>query len=244
MREYTKKIKIIAYNIEFAKATTPHEMALCLKSQNSDVICFSEVPSGDWTALVGKELGMDYCHVGKIASANHEEDYRDQTGKFYGKYKSILSKTPLFGTDEKELNGTGWSPVSVVFARTNINGNDFLIGSLHIPSGLKDPANSCAANLAELMDSYNDDRIVITGDYNDLYDSEPIKILYDHGFSNAWQTLDYDLLNQKTFDAKSDESEGVIDQMLYRGVLNPVEAEIIKSDNPQSDHYAISASFL
>jgi endonuclease/exonuclease/phosphatase (EEP) superfamily protein YafD len=71
-----------------------------------------------------------------------------------------------------------------------------------------------------------------------------MKFLYDHGFSNVWQTLDYDLLNQKTFDAKSDESEGVIDHLLYRGVLSPVEAEIIKSDTPQSDHYAISASFL
>jgi endonuclease/exonuclease/phosphatase (EEP) superfamily protein YafD len=71
-----------------------------------------------------------------------------------------------------------------------------------------------------------------------------MKFLYDNGFSNVWQTLDYDLLNQKTCDAKGEEYEEVIDHLLYRGVLNPVDAEIIKSDNPQSDHYAISARFL
>ena len=237
-------VKIIAYNIEFAKTTTPSEIASHLKPEDPDIICFSEVPAGEWTALVGKLLGMDYCFVGKVASANHEVDYKDKTGKYYGKYKSILSKTPLYETDEKLLTGIGWSPVSVVFARTNISGNELLIGSLHIPSGVKDPANSCAANLAELMESYDDERIIITGDYNDLVDSEPIKLLYDKGFNNAWQSLNYDLLNQKTCDAKSDKYEVVIDHLLYRGVLNPVDAEIIKSYNPQSDHYAISTSFI
>lgn len=244
MSDSSARIKIIAYNIEFAKTTTPGDIALHLKPKAPDIICFSEVPNGEWTALVGKQLDMDYCYVGKVASANHEEDYRDKTGAFYGKYKSILSKTPLYGTEEKTLDSTGWSPVSVVFARTNISGSELLIGSLHIPSGANDPANSSAANLAELMESFGEERIVITGDYNDFVDSEPMKYLYNKGFNNAWQALNYDLVNQKTCNAKSSDYEEVIDHLLYRGALKAVDAEIIKTDNPQSDHYAISTSFV
>ena len=154
-------MKIIAYNIEFAKTTTPQDVALHLKPEMPDVICFSEVPNEDWTALAGAQLAMDYCYVGKVASANHEEDYPDKTG-----------------------------------------------------------------------------------DYNDLVDSEPMQRLYDKGFNNAWQAVDYDLHGQKTCDAKSEKSFGVIDHLLYRGTLKAVDAKIIKADNPQSDHYAISTSFL
>ena len=187
---------------------------------------------------------MDYCYVGKVASANHEEDYPDKTGKNYGKYKSILSRTPLADREEIHLTGIGWSPVSVVFARTVINDKELLIGSLHIPSGVKDPAGSCAAYLAELLESYSDDRIIITGDYNDLVDSEPMQFLYNREFNNAWQTVGYNLHGEKTCDAKSKKSFGVIDHLLYRGALQAVDAKIIKSDNPQSDHYAISTTFL
>ena len=236
-------MKIIAYNIEFAKATTPKDIALHLKPETPDVICFSEVPNGEWTALVGEQLAMDYCYVGKVASANHEEDYPDKTGKYYGKYKSVLSRTPLTGTEEKNLSGIGWSPVSVVFARTLINDKELLMGSLHIPSGAKDPAGSCAVYLAELLESYSDDRIIITGDYNDLVDSKPMQFLYNKGFNNAWLSTGYNLHDEKTFDAKSEESFGVIDHLLYRGALKAVDAKIIKSDNPQSDHYAISTTF-
>ncbi len=237
-------MKIIAYNIEFAKATTPEDIALHLKPEIPDIICFSEVPNGDWTTRVGEQLNMNYCYVGKVASANHEQDYPDKTGKYYGKYKSVLSRTPLTGMEEWNLSGIGWSPVSVVFARTKIDGNELLIGSLHIPSGEKDPAGSCAADLSELMEPYKEERVVITGDYNDLMDSAPMKILYDKGFNNAWQATGYDLRGRKTCDAKSAGDYGVIDHLLYCGALQAVDAKIIESDNPQSDHFAISATLL
>jgi endonuclease/exonuclease/phosphatase family metal-dependent hydrolase len=237
-------MKIIAYNIEFAKTTTPTEIAILLKPEGADIICFSEVPNGEWTELVGKELGMNYSYVGKVASANHEEKYPDKTGSFYGKYKSILSRTPLIETDEKLLEGIGWSPVSVVLAKTVINGKQLVIGSLHVPSGVKAPLKSCSADLAELMDGYKDENIIVCGDYNDLTDSEPLQPLYKKGFKNSWMMTDYDWKNEMTCDVKNGEDFGVIDHILYRGKLLITCADIIKSSHPPSDHHAISAEFI
>lgn len=237
-------MKIISYNIEYAKATTPEEVAVFLKPENADVICFCEVPNGEWTDLAGKELGMKYSYVGKVASANHEEQYPDKTGKYYGKFKAIISKTPLTETHEELLEGTGWSPVSVVLAGTVISGKPLLIGSLHVPSGVKDTLNSCSADIAKIMDRSKYERIIISGDYNDLTDSEPLQPLYKSGFKNSWLMTDYDWKNEKTWDAKSENSEGVIDHILYRGKLQITNTDIIKSDHPPSDHHAISAEFI
>lgn len=236
-------MKLISYNLEYAKATTPAAMAAYLKPENPDIVCFCEVPNGEWTALVGEGMGMDHCYVGKIASANHERDFPDQTGNFYGKFKSILSKTPLTDTSEKALIGTGWSPVSVVFAKTIIDSKSLLIGSLHIPSGINDPENCCAANLATLMESCEDDRIIITGDYNDLVNSAPMQALYDKGFRNSWLTTNYNMESKKTCNTKNGDDCGVIDHILYRGPFKALEADILISAPPLSDHYAIASTF-
>jgi len=237
-------IKIIAYNIEFAKTTSPMAVAQHLQAANPDIICFSEVPNGDWTALVGEQLGMDYSYVGTTASANHEKEYWDQTGKYYGKFKSILSKTALTNLHEELLQGIGWSPVSVVFAQTVINDKTLLIGSLHIPSGIDDPTNSCAAYLAKLLDFYQDERVIICGDYNDLTHAVPLQILYKQGYKNAWIETNYSLTNQKTCNVKNEANYGIIDHFLYKGSLKIIRADIIKSGIPQSDHHAIEMEFL
>ena len=236
-------MKLISYNLEYAKAATPADIAAYLKPHSPDLVCFCEVPNGEWTSLVGKEMGMDYFYVGEIASANHDHEYPDKTGNFYGKFKSILSKTPLTNMHEKALTGIGWTPVSVVFAQTIIDGKSLLIGSLHIPSGINDPKNNCAANLATLMESYTDSRIIISGDYNDLVNSAPLQALYDKGFKNSWLTTNYNLENRKTCNAKSEKDYGVIDHSLYRGALNVLTTDILISEYPLSDHCAISCTF-
>ncbi|MDE0577505.1 MAG: hypothetical protein OSB39_11205, partial [Opitutales bacterium] len=77
-------VRVAAYNVEFGKNATPEEIGGMFKPYNLDIIGFNEVPDGDWTARVGKVLGMQYSYVGKISSANHKD-----------KYKSILSRTPF-----------------------------------------------------------------------------------------------------------------------------------------------------
>lgn len=237
-------MKIIAYNVEFGKSTTPKSIAGHLRSEHPDIVCISEAPKGEWTALVADELGMQCSYVGSIASANHEQGYSDKTGQFYGKFKSILSRTPLSGEHEVPLQGTGWSPVSVVFARAAIEEKEVLIGSLHIPTGVQDPPNCCAASLAETLSAYGEERIVIRGDYNDLADSLPLQSLYRQGFRNSWHASDCELGKEKTCNAKTQEDVGVIDHVLYRGSLEAIGSKIIKTEIPQSDHYAISATFV
>ena len=237
-------VKIISYNVEFAKMTTPDDIADFLRDRNADIICFSEVPSGDWTSLVGEKLDMPYCYVGSIASANHMEDFMDKTGNFFGKYKSILSKTPLFDEHEEALEGCGWSPVSVVFAKTRINNNELLIGSLHIPSGVAEPENCCARHLADLMDSGNTRNFIICGDYNDTADSAPMKYFYDKGFKNAWFENSFVLDGLKTWNTRNEMSEGVIDHFIYSGSLKSTSVDIIEAQVHQSDHYAIEMDFI
>ena len=240
----SEMIKIIAYNIEYAKSATPAAIAGHLKPANPDIICFSEVPQGDWTAEVGQKLGMNYCYVGNVASANHLKEYPDQTGQFYGKFKSILSKTPLTEPYELLLNGSGWQPASVVMAHTVIHGLPLLIGSLHIPTGVKAPSQSCAADLAKQLKADQDANIIISGDYNDLANAAALQYLYRTGFSTAWQESGFELQEVKTCNAKSEEDVGVIDHILYRGRLQAVNSGIIKSAPPLSDHYAIWAEIL
>ena len=74
-------VRVAAYNVEFGKNATPEEIGRMFKPYNLDIIGFNEAPDGDWTARVGKVVGMKHTYVGKISSANHKD-----------KYKSILSR--------------------------------------------------------------------------------------------------------------------------------------------------------
>ena len=91
---------------------TPEQLGEMFKPYNLDIIGFSEVPDGDWTARVGKVLGMEHSYVGKISSANHKD-----------KYKSILSRTPLEGTTEHELRVTPSRLLESCIGRTSRNRN-------------------------------------------------------------------------------------------------------------------------
>ena len=236
-------ITIIAYNLKFAKATTPERVASELAPLEPDILCFCEVPNGPWTAEVAACLNMPHHVLGSIASANHVDGYSDQTGCCHGKFKALVSRTPLRTPHERSLRGTGWQPASVVFARTECNGADILVGALHIPSGRTDPVHSCAGHLSEILREYDDARIVIGGDYNDLAESAPLEHLYRAGFRNPWLDVGFDLRNAKSYNAKTDQSEGVIDHLLYRGALNVEKADIVRTTIPQSDHYPIVSVF-
>ena len=91
--EAKTRIRFAAYNVLFGLWAKPKSIGEMFKQYDLDVICFNEVPNGDWTARVGRVLGMDHVHVGKVSSANHRN-----------KYKSILCRFPLF--DKREVSAT------------------------------------------------------------------------------------------------------------------------------------------
>jgi endonuclease/exonuclease/phosphatase family metal-dependent hydrolase len=215
-----QKLKVIAYNIEFAKSTTIHEMYSFLRTEKADVICLSEVPGQGWTKKLGELLGMKYSYEGKTASGNHMEEYRDKTGDYFGKYKSILSKYPLENPHEIILKGDRWSPAGAVAATIKVSKKkSVLVFSLHIPTGIDNPEKSKACFLAQVLkNNYSGyDRVILAGDFNDRYHSEPMKCLYDLGFKNPYSSLNIDLSHSCSLSRENNNGK-VIDHILYKGL--------------------------
>ena len=51
-------VRVASYNVEFGKSATPEQIGEMFKPYKLDIIGFDEAPDGDWTARVGKVLGM------------------------------------------------------------------------------------------------------------------------------------------------------------------------------------------
>jgi endonuclease/exonuclease/phosphatase family metal-dependent hydrolase len=241
-----QQLKVIAYNVEFAKNTSPKDMASLLSSENADIICFNEVPAQGWTKKVGELLGLNYSYEGGIASAHHTDKFKDKTGNYFGKYKSILSKYPLKDEHEINLEGVGWSPATAVISTVVVNKNiSIQVFSLHIPTGISDPINSKAAFLSKVLKtSYlTFDKIILAGDFNDLHDSQPLEYLYEVGFLNSWKASGVNLTENTTYLNSTSKNGYVIDHIISKG-LKPVDASIIEEQAPpQSDHKPVSAIF-
>ena len=238
-----QKLKVITYNIEFGKNTSVNEMYSFLKSEKADIICFSEVPGQGWTKKVGDLLGMDYSYEGKIASANHMEEYKDESGSYFGKYKSILSKYPLENPHEVLLKGNRWSPASAVVVNVKVSRKkSVLVFSLHIPTGVDNPEESKAYFLAQILKTEysNFDRVILAGDFNDLYDSKPMKYLYDLGFKNPYKSLNIDLSHSVSLSHEENNGK-VIDHILYKGIK--VKKAGIIEERSLSDHKPVWALF-
>ena len=238
-------VRVAAYNVEFGKSATPEEIGALLLPYNLDIIGFNEVPDGDWTARVGAVLGMDYTFVGAISSANHTGPaYADVTGNYDGKYKSILSRTPLEVTNEFQLTGAGWNPASAVRARTKIDGNSVAFYSLHI-SGNNGSTNSHAYKLAtQVLPLETVDRVIVVGDFNNNIGDYNINAIENAGFEAIWTDLNIDVTQEKTYDAQdSNTSRGVIDHIFINTSASPTVTNggIIEEVSPLSDHKPVWA---
>jgi len=228
-------IRVASYNVEFGKSTSPEEIGEMFKSYKLDIIGFDEAPDGDWTARVGKVLGMKHSYVGKISSANHKD-----------KYKSILSRTPLEGPEEHQLTGRGWNPASVVRAVTQIDGVPFAFYSLHIcKSGAKD---GHAYHLAsKVLPKEKTERVIVVGDFNNNIGDAAMKTVEGAGFKPTWNDLKIDVSKEFTYNAqKPDKDLGVIDHILYKNLhgAQATEGGIIELEKPLSDHKPIWAEIV
>ncbi|MDD7984406.1 hypothetical protein PQO01_05525 [Lentisphaera marina] len=225
-------IRVAAYNIESSKSATPEQIGEMLKPYKLNIIGFIEAPDGDWTARVGKVLGMQYCFVGTVSSANHKN-----------KYKTILSRTPLEGTEEHKLTGRGWNPASVVRAVTKIDGVSFAFYSLHIcESGA---TNGHAYSLAtKVLPKEKIKRVIVVGDYNNIGDAA-MKTILEAGFRATWNDLKIDVSKEFTYHAKNPTKRnlGVIDHILYNisAGAKATDGGIIELKKPLSDHKPIWA---
>lgn len=224
-------VRVAAYNVEWGKSTTAERVGEMFKPFNLDLIGFNEVPDGDWTARVGKVLGMKHCHVGKISSAHHKD-----------KYKSILSRTPLLHTREVSLTTQrGWNPASVVIAETTVSGLSFAFYSLHICRS--QAGDGHAKILAEkILSQEKKSRIILAGDFNSCLGDPDMNTLKGAGFRSAWRDLSIDLKANFTWNAQDpSRNSGVIDHiclnLLSKGYAR--DGGIIEMEKPLSDHKPI-----
>ncbi len=228
-------VRVASYNVEFSKSATPEQIGEMFKPYKLDIIGFDEAPDGDWTARVGKVLGMKYSFVGEISSANHKD-----------KYKTILSRTPLESTDEHKLTGRGWNPASVVSATTKIDGVPFAFYSLHIcKSGAND---GHAFSLAtEVLPKEAAERVIVVGDFNNNIGDAAMSTIEGAGFRPTWNDLKIDVAKEFTYNAQDSEKNlGVIDHILYNTAARAraTDGAIIELKNALSDHKPVWAEIV
>ena len=231
-------VRVAAYNVECGKNASPEEIGKMFKPYNFDIIGFNEVPDGDWTARVGKVLGMSYSYVGKISSANHKD-----------KYKSILSRTPLQDTVEHELSverRRSWNPASAVRVVTKIDGIPIAIYSLHICRSTDSDKTGHAYRLAkEVLPEEKMDRVIVLGDFNNNMGDTAMKMLEASGLRPTWKDLKVDVSKEFTYNALKPEqpNAGVIDHILYSKLpgTKVIDGGIIELKKLLSDHKPVWA---
>ena len=233
-------VRVASYNVEFGRSTTPEQVALMFKPYNLDMIGFNEVPEGDWTARVGKVLGMQHSYVGKISSANHKD-----------KYKSILSRTPLQGTAEHEMSVERkrcWNPASAVRSVTEIDGVPIAFYSLHICTSMSHHKNGHAYQLATgILPKETKDRVIVVGDFNNNLGDAAMNALEASGFRPIWKDLKIDVSKKFTYNAlKPEKNLGVIDHIFCNTSAKPrsTDGGIIELEKPLSDHKPIWAQIV
>lgn len=184
------KLRVVAYNVACGQWATPEQIAEVLKPLKPDIVLLSEVPKAnrgkekdvkDWSHRLAEKLGLKHVHVGTVSSANHKApDWGDVTGDYGGKFKSILSRTPLSEGKDISVEGSGWKRASAVRAETEVGGRKFALYSLHLPGyahNKKQPTSSDAwegSKHKALSDHINaeDDSydIIVGGDFNEWND--------------------------------------------------------------------------
>jgi endonuclease/exonuclease/phosphatase family metal-dependent hydrolase len=235
-------LKIAAYNVEYSKNAPAAEIGLALKPYDFDVVCFSEAPGGDWTKTVGGVMGLDHVVVGKYSTAGHED-----------KYKTIASRTPLYGYVEVLMADTLHTATK---AKTRIDGIEFSIYSVHFPFGWRDQAHidettgKISAFVDHLRAKQDNEIPVVMGDFNFVPSSPEEKSMYyemflDIGLDVTWKPLGIDFRKRNTYNALKPEDEGsgeVIDHIMYDPQkMQVVDGGIIEMKKPLSDHKPVWA---
>ena len=233
-------VRVASYNVEFGKSATPEQIGEMFKPYNLDIIGFDEAPDGDWTARVGKVLGMKYSFVGKISSANHKD-----------KYKTILSRTPLERKVEHDLSVDRrrcWNPASAVRAVTKIDGVAIAFYSLHICSTRdREKIGHAYKLVGEVLPKETTERVIVVGDFNNNIGDAAMNAFEKAGFKATWKDLKIDVSKEYTYNAfDPKKNHGVIDHILYNTSSGAKTSDggIIELKKPLSDHKPIWAEII
>lgn len=236
------QLKVAAYNVEYSAYGTAQEIGEALKPFNFDVVAFSEAPGGDWTGKVGEILGLEYLVVGRYSTAGHKD-----------KYKTIASKTPLYGFEEILMTDTLHT---VTKAKTKINNKEIVFYSVHFPFGWRDQAHidettAKISSFVNYLKKWQDSEIsIVMGDFNFIpTNSENLSEYHEMfkkiGLVVSWNDLEINITKQNTYNAFNSENEGngnVIDHIMYNPEkVKAIEGGIIEMEKPLADHKPVWA---
>ncbi len=225
------------------RCAAAEEIGEALKPYDLDVVCFSEAPLGGWTKRAGAVLGMAHVIEGKYSTAGHED-----------KYKTIASKTPLYGYEEILMADTLHTATK---AFTQINGKAIAIYSVHFPFGWRDQAHidettgKITAFVHYLKERSAEETAVVMGDFNFTPSGPNGHNMYhdmfmDIGLNVSWKDLNMDLSKRNTcrlFEPESERHGHVIDHIMYHSQkIKATDGDIIELEKPLSDHKPIWAS--
>ncbi|XOV92917.1 MAG: endonuclease/exonuclease/phosphatase family protein [Bacteroidota bacterium] len=245
------QFKVAAYNVEVSRNATAGEIGQELKLFNFDIVCFSEAPGGDWTKEVADILELDHVVLGRYTTAGHDD-----------KFKTIASRTPLYGYEEVLMADTLHT---VTKARTKIGGKEITIYAVHFPFGWRDQAHidETTGKVTAFIDhlkAHPDEISVVMGDFNfiptymekidDPYPSsrnQYYEMFVNIGLDVTWKELgiDYTKLNSHNAFKPEDVGSGkVIDHIMYNPEkLSAFDGQIIEMEKPLSDHKPVWALF-
>jgi len=241
-QENPMQLKVAAYNVRVGRNATPEEIGLALKPYDLDVICFSEAPAGDWTKKAGAVLGMEYVIIGKYSTAGHVD-----------KYKTIASKTPLYGYEEILMADTLHT---VTRAITKINDQAIAIYAVHFPYGWRDQAHidettgKITAFVNDLKKRPAEEIAVIMGDFNFIPSNTDSSNMYHEmfihiGLDLSWKDLKIDISKHNTsrlFKPEKERLGHVIDHIMYNPQkIKAIDGGIVELEKPLSDHKPVWA---
>jgi maltose 6'-phosphate phosphatase len=235
-------LKVSAYNVEYSTNASAEEIGEALKRFDFDLVAFSEAPGGDWTKRVAAAMDMDHVVVGKYSTAGHED-----------KYKTIASRTPLYGYEEILMADTLHT---VTKAKTKIDDLEVEIHAVHFPFGWRDQAhidettNKIQTYVNHVKNHSTGTFAVLMGDFNFIPSNADSLNNYHELFRNIgyelhWKDLGIDSRKINTFNAMMPEDEGngdVIDHIMYSPEkAKAVDGGILELERPLSDHKPVWA---
>jgi len=188
------RLRIVTWNVACGQWCTPREVANALVDRKPDLVLTNETPkfnqgmaAPDWSGEIARHLGLTHVYVGSVSSAHHRApSWGDVTGRYGGKFKSILSRWPISNTHDYTLEGEGWSPASAIRVQVRIGEADWAVYSLHVPGQLEwEPSKH--RRLAEDVLAHEPlKNLLVGGDFNVRTESKVLsKLKESAGLENA-----------------------------------------------------------
>jgi len=236
------RLRVAAYNVRVSRNATAKEIGEALRPYDLDIVCFSEAPGGEWTSEAAEIMGMENVVVGKYTTAGHMD-----------KYKSIASRTPMYGYEEILMADTLHT---VTRALTSLDGKEIAIYSVHFPHGWRDQAHidETTAKITAFVDYLRgrpvSETALVLGDFNFVPSNPDSSNMYhemfvDIGLDLSWKELGTDLSQRNTariFKPEEERPGHVIDHIIYKPEkMKALDGGIIELETPLSDHKPIWA---